>query len=72
MNERQLDLIMQIVHEQLADFVTEELENLIAEGIAEGLQDNQQLMERKLLGDKRSQCGEGGNSLEERSMNNGH
>lgn len=40
MNDRQLDLIMQIVLEQLDDYLSEALAMEISNGIEEGIRDN--------------------------------
>lgn len=45
MTDGQMDLIRQIVSEQLNDYLAEELEADILEGITEGLNDNMALFE---------------------------
>lgn len=45
MNERQMELILQIVREQLSDYLADELVNDIMEGITEGINDNMMLIE---------------------------
>ena len=45
MNERQIALIMEIVKEQLDDYLAEELAADIWSGIAEGINDNLPLLE---------------------------
>lgn len=45
MNDRQMDLIRQIVSEQLNDYLAEELADDIMAGIDEGLNDNMALFE---------------------------
>lgn len=45
MNDRQLELIMQIIEEQLGDYLTQDLAEEIIAGIAEGINDNMPLIE---------------------------
>lgn len=45
MNERQTELIMEIIKEQLDDYLTEELAAVVFAGIAEGINDNMPLIE---------------------------
>lgn len=45
MNERQLELILQITREQLTDYLDEELAEKILAGIAEGLNDNMYMLD---------------------------
>lgn len=45
MNERQVQLIMQIVREQLDDYLAKELADVIAAGIEEGINDNMATLE---------------------------
>lgn len=45
MNERQTALIMEIVLEQLTDYLDDELAAVIYSGIAEGINDNMPLIE---------------------------
>lgn len=45
MNEQQLALIMQIVREQLEDYLVEDLAGQIAMGIEEGINDNMAALE---------------------------
>ena len=45
MNDRQLELIMQIIEEQLGDYLTKDLAEEIIAGIAEGINDNMPLIE---------------------------
>ena len=45
MNERQIQLIMQIVREQMDDYLTEDLVDEIAAGIEEGICDNMTTLE---------------------------
>lgn len=44
MTDRQLQLIMQIVREQLSDYLAEPLVNDIAEGISLGISDNMETL----------------------------
>lgn len=46
MNERQLDVIMGIVQEQLADYLSTDLTEEICGGIREGINDNMVLIEQ--------------------------
>lgn len=46
MNERQMDAIMGIVQEQLADYMSEDLTEEICSGIREGINDNMVLIEQ--------------------------
>ena len=45
MNERQAALIMEIIQEQLSDYLDDELAAVIYAGIAEGINDNMPLLE---------------------------
>ena len=45
MNDRQVALIMEIIQEQLADYLDDELAAVIMAGIAEGINDNMPLLE---------------------------
>lgn len=45
MNEKQFDLIMEIIREQLDDYLAEELTADICARIAEGINDNLPLLE---------------------------
>ena len=45
MNEKQLKLIMEIIEEQLTDYLDEVLAAEIYSGIAEGINDNMPLLE---------------------------
>ena len=45
MNEKQLDLIMEIIQEQLTDYLDDVLAAEIYNGIAEGINDNMELLE---------------------------
>lgn len=45
MKDRQMNLIMLIVREQLEEYLADELVEDIMEGIAEGLYDNMELLE---------------------------
>lgn len=45
MNDKQLALIMEIVQEQLSDYLDDELAAAIYCGIAEGINDNMPLLE---------------------------
>ena len=47
MNDRQLDLIMQIVLEQLDDYLSEALAMEISNRIEEGIRDNKELLEQR-------------------------
>ena len=46
MNDKQIDLIMQIVQEQLEDYLNDELAAVILGGIAEGINDNMPIIDR--------------------------
>ena len=45
MNDKQIALIMEIVQEQLSDYLDDELAAVIMAGIAEGINDNLPLLE---------------------------
>ena len=45
MNERQLELVMEIIREQLDDYLDDELATAIFRCIAEGMNDNMPLIE---------------------------
>ena len=45
MNERQLMLVLEIIQEQLEDYLDDDLATAIMLGIAEGLNDNMPLLE---------------------------
>ena len=45
MNDRQMGLILEIVREQLDDYLDDELATAIFRGIAEGINDNMPLIE---------------------------
>lgn len=45
MNDKQLELILEIVQEQLSEYLDDELAGAIYYGIAEGLNDNLPLLE---------------------------
>ena len=51
MNERQRAFIMQIVRDQLSDYLADELVNDIAAGIDEGLYSNEDILQ-KLAGEE--------------------
>lgn len=46
MNEKQIGLIMQIIEEQLTDYLADELVRDIMAGIAEGINDNMPMIEK--------------------------
>ena len=45
MNEKQVDLILEIVEEQLSDYLDDELAAVVFAGIAEGINDNMPILE---------------------------
>ena len=45
MNDKQLELILEIVQEQLSEYLDDELAGAIYYGIAEGINDNLPLLE---------------------------
>lgn len=45
MNEKQVDMILEIVEEQLSDYLDDELAAVVFAGIAEGINDNMPLLE---------------------------
>ena len=45
MNEKQVDLILEIVEEQLSDYQDDELAAVVFAGIAEGINDNMPILE---------------------------
>jgi len=45
MNDKQIGLIMQIIEEQLTEYLADELVRDIMAGIAEGINDNMPLLE---------------------------
>ena len=59
MNERQVDVIMGIVQEQLEDYLSTDLTEEICNGIREGISDNMALIDQLGAQDRRTERKEG-------------